>query len=276
MSAAYFTELQTQIIALSRVYSPEFLRIALNVFVASAVYKMTMTGWQIAFRGGSIEDNNYLFGTTVFQIAVGWTLLTFYDVPVPGLGYSFSGLIIDTMAAFVHILDASIVVLAITTLDSLLAKFVGPGWSFLAQAIYYTIWVLVMLARMVTLAIVGFSLFAQAVLVLVGPLFVSLFLVPHFRRYFFGWMDSLIQWSFLQVTAYAYMFVGVKLLASVTTKVPNGLTSNDYLTYGAQVVVFLLIYLVGFAMIPSLNASIFSGSASTQVVNILRGRKVIS
>jgi hypothetical protein len=272
----YFTLLQSSVAGLMATYSSPFWRIGANVFFASAVIKMVVTGWQIAFRGGSIEDNNYLFGTTVFQIAIGFTIVTFFENPDPVFGYSFSGLIVDTMAKFAAILDASVVTLVVTTLDGLLAKFVEPGWSVIAQIIYYTVFLFVTLAKVVSLVIIGFSLFAQAVLVLVGPLFCSLFLVPHFRRYFFGWMDSLIQYSFLQVTAYAYMLVGIKLLAAVATTIPKGLTSDLYLTYGVVVLMFVLTYLGGFLLIPSLNASIFSGAASTQFVNITRVRRLVS
>jgi TrbL/VirB6 plasmid conjugal transfer protein len=272
----YFTLLQSSVAGLMATYSSPFWRIGANVFFASAVIKMVVTGWQIAFRGGSIEDNNYLFGTTVFQIAIGFTIVTFFENPDPVFGYSFSGLIVDTMAKFAAILDASVVTLVVTTLDGLLAKFVEPGWSVIAQIIYYTVFLFVTLAKVVSLVIIGFSLFAQAVLVLVGPLFCSLFLVPHFRRYFFGWMDSLIQYSFLQVTAYAYMLVGIRLLAAVATTIPNGLTSDLYLTYGVVVLMFVLTYLGGFLLIPSLNASIFGGYASTQFVNITRVRRLVS
>jgi hypothetical protein len=89
-------------------------------------------------------------------------------------------------------------------------------------------------------------------------------------------MDSFIQYSFLQVTAYAYMFVGLKLLAAVATTIPKGLTSDLYLTYGVQVLVFVLTYLGGFLMIPTLNAGIFSGVASTNFVNITRIRRLAS
>jgi hypothetical protein len=271
----YFTLLQSAVASMM-LYASPFWRIGANIFFASAVIRMCVTGWQIAFRGGSIEDNNYLFGTTVFQIAIGFTIVTFYETPDPVFGYSFSGLIVDTMAKFAAILDASVVTLVVTTLDGLLGKFVEPGWSVLATGIYYTVFLFVTLAKVVSLVIIGFSLFAQAVLVLLGPLFCSLFLVPHFKRYFFGWMDSFIQYSFLQVTAYAYMFVGLKLLAAVATTIPKGLTSDLYLTYGVQVLVFVLTYLGGFLMIPTLNAGIFSGVASTNFVNITRIRRLAS
>ena len=109
-------------------------------------------------------------------------------------GYSFSDLIVSTMARFAAILDASVVTLVVTTLDGILGKFVEPGYTeLLANIIYFTVFFFVSAAKVISLIIIGFSLFAQAVLVLVGPLFCSLFLVPHFKRYFFGWMDSLIQ-----------------------------------------------------------------------------------
>ena len=50
------------------------------------------------------------------------------------------------------------------------------------------------------------------------------------------------------------MLVGIHLLAGVMTGVPTHLTSDLYLTYGAQVFVFVLA--VGGSIIPMLNASI--------------------
>jgi type IV secretion system protein VirB6 len=182
---------------------------------------------------------------------------------------------VSTMARFAAILDASVVTLVVTTLDGILGKFVEPGFTeLLANIIYFTVFFFVSAAKVISLIIVGFSLFAQAVLVLLGPLFCSLFLVPHFKRYFFGWMDSLIQYSFLQVTAYAYMLVGLKLLGEVFSTVPKGLTSDLYLTYGAMVLIYILTYLGGFFLIPTLNASIFSGVASASITNIIRVRRL--
>lgn len=272
-TASYFSDLETAIAAMM-IYASPFWRIGANIFYASAVIALIVCGWKIMFRSGSIEDHNYLFGTTVFQIALGFTLITFYENPDPVFGYSFTGLIIETMGSFVSILDKAVVTLAITSLDNLLTRFTSPGWSFLAQGIYYTAFIVITAAQVVTLGIVSFSKWAQAVLVLVGPLFVSLFLVPHFRRYFFGWMDSLIQWSFLAVTAYAYMLVGLNLLTAFSSRVPAQLTSDLYLTFGVQVLVYLMVYIGGFLLIPTLNASIFSGAASTSVVNILRVRSL--
>jgi type IV secretory pathway VirB6-like protein len=267
----YFTLLQTAVAGLMHTYSQPFWRIGMNVFYASAVIRIIVTGWEIAFRPGSIEDSNYLFGKTLFQIAAGLTIITFYETPVPGIGYSFSDFFVAEMASLAAILDASIVQVVVTTLDGILAKFVAPGYTeLLANIIYFAVFFFVTLAKVVSLIIIGFSLFAQAVLVLLGPLFCSLFLVPHFKRYFVGWLDALVQYSFLQVTAYAYMLVGITLLKGIATSVPMGLTSDLYLTYGAMVLIFLLTYLGGFFMIPALNASIFSGAASSSFVNITR------
>ena len=60
------------------------------------------------------------------KIAIGFTIITFYETPDPVFGYSFSGLIVETMAKFAAILDASVVMLVVTTLDGILAKFVAP------------------------------------------------------------------------------------------------------------------------------------------------------
>ena len=151
---------------------------------------MIVTGWDMAFRPGSADDNNYLFGKTVLQIAVGFTIITFYETPDPVFGYSFSGIIVEQMVAFTAILDAAVVMKVVTTLDALISKFVEPGYTeFLANVIYFGVFFFVSLAKVISLVIIAFSLIAQAVLVLVGPIFCSLFLVPHFNQYFgASWM----------------------------------------------------------------------------------------
>ena len=62
----------------------------------------------------------------------------------------------------------------------------------------------------------------------------------------------------------------------VTLTDPYRFPRDLYLTYGVVVLMFVLTYLGGFLLIPSLNASIFSGSASTQFVNITRVRRLVS
>jgi type IV secretory pathway VirB6-like protein len=263
-SLDYFTQLQTATAGMMRVYSPEFLAIGMNVYTLSAFVKMFVIAWTIMFKPGSLEDANYLFGVGLFQIMLGFTIQTFY-VPL-------TDLIIGQMAALTHILDASVVRLVVTTLDNILKKFIAPtGWmEILATLIYFLVFFFVTLAKVISLIVISFSLIAQAVLVLIGPLFCSLFLMPHFKRYFLGWMDSLIQYSFLQVLAYAYMVVGITLLGAVFSKIPNGLTSDLYLTYGVQVLMYIMAYVGGFFMLPSLNASLFAGVASSSMGYVTR------
>jgi len=263
-SLDYFSQLQTATAGLMRVYSPQFLAIGMNIYTLSAIVKMFVTAWEIQFKPGSLEDANWTFGIALLQILIGFTIQTFY-VPL-------SDMVVDQMAALTHILDVTVVRLVVTTLDDILRKFIMPtGWmEVLGTLIYFLVFFFITLAKVISLIIISFSLIAQAVLVLVGPLFCSLWLMPHFKRYFLGWMDSLIQYSFLQVMAYAYMLVGMTLLGAVFTKIPKGLTSDLYLTYGVQVLIYIMAYVGGFAMLPSLNASLFSGVASSSMGYITR------
>jgi hypothetical protein len=46
-----------------------------------------------------------------------------------------------------------------------------------------------------------------AVIVLVGPIFISFFIVPKLEWLFWGWFRAFIQYAFYQVVAHAFVFV---------------------------------------------------------------------
>ena len=59
--------------------------------------------------------------------------------------------------------------------------------------------------------IIGFGLIAQAVLLLVGPVFVPFLVVPKMDWLFWGWFKAFLQYSFYQVVASALVYIFGKL-----------------------------------------------------------------
>lgn len=260
-SVDYFSLLQNAVSDFMLSAAPQFWDFGHRVFLAAVLVRLAIMFYTVMYRPRG--DNEFFVGKTLVQIAIGYWLITFYSVPDPLFGVAFSRLIVTLTSDFARVLDAAVMTTAITTLDQIFAKFIAPGfWEGLAQAIYYTIFAVITIAKFLSLAIVALSLWAQAIFVLFGPIFVSLFLLPYAGRLFFKWLDAFLEYSFLQATAFAYLFIGVHVLGAFVTQVPAGLTSDLYITWGGIILTFLGVYVLGFFKIERINASLFHGMAA--------------
>src|SRR5437870_9962788 len=96
----YFATLQSAVAGLLITYSPEFLLFSRRMFLALATLKIAHLGYQFWFKGGAHHDPEWLIAKTLAQIAIVYSLVTFYAAPMPLFGISFSHLITDNMARF--------------------------------------------------------------------------------------------------------------------------------------------------------------------------------
>lgn len=266
----FFPILQAAVADLLITYSPEFQRWGVDIFLAVMTIRVAMFAW--ALMGGGISDPRWPGALLVMKILLGYEFITFYSTPDPLFGISFSHLITDQMTRFAVILSGSVVTTVFVTLSDILSRFIPLGLTeYAGLPVYFLAYTAIVAAQLVTVVIVGFAFIAQAVLVLVGPLFVCLFLVPHLDRLFWSWLWALLQYSFLPVCGFAYMFIGATFLTRVLTTLPPAITLDLYPTYGALVILMAAIYTVGFLMIPSLNAAIFHGGGSHNVAGMAMG-----
>ena len=113
----------------------------------------------------------------------------------------------------------------------------------------------------VVLMIIGFGLIAQAVLLLVGPVFIPFFVVPKMDWLFWGWFKAFLQYSFYQVVASAFVYIFGKLLLAFFAIDTGGLTVEQWMTAFPAMFIFLLIAIYGLLKIPALTNHLFSGAA---------------
>lgn len=270
----YFPVLQASVASLLTTYLPEFQRFGVNIFLAAATLRLAFFGYALML--GGIGDPRLPFLATMLRITLAGLFINYYSTPDPVFGTSFSHLITDQMIRFTTVLNVNAVTLAFTTLSDIMGRFIPPTGLFVFSPyiVYSLVLVVILAAQVVTLIIVAFGFIAQAVLVLVGPLFVCLFLVPHLDRLFYSWLNALIQYSFLPVIGYAYILVGLTLMSQILAGLPSAITVDLYPTYGVIVIVLVLTYVVGFLFIPSLNAAIFSGGGAHSVAGMAIGAAV--
>ena len=86
-----------------------------------------------------------------------------------------------------------------------------PGFTLALNVLeiirYVLITLCITVAQAAVFAVIAFGYVAAAIAVLLGPVFIPFFIVPHMEWLFWGWLKSLIQYAFYPVVANAYVFV---------------------------------------------------------------------
>ena len=260
--------IQQAITNLLTTHEPEFLRFGYGLFMALATIVLAWQGIRMMFSSDGLGDKLFDFAKVLLFVSFGYGLITYYESPLPGIGVSFSNLITDQTFYFQSVLEARSFDNIYQHFDELSAHFLQPdAWSILANLIYWTVLILVAVAKALSLAVIAFGLIASAVCGLLGPIFVPFFIVPKLDWLFWGWLKSFIQYSFIPVVAIAFLMTFEQFVYRYVTTLPPTITSADYGVYGLQAVAVIVTFCVGIVLVPSLTNSIFSGSSGETILS---------
>ena len=258
---------QQAITNLLTVYEPEFLRFGYGLFLSFATILIVWQGIRMMFSHDGLGDQMFEFAKLLMLISFGYAMITFYEAPIPGFGVSFSNLITDQAGYFQSVLEARAFDNIYRHFDELADHFMQPdAWSILANLIYWTVLLLVALAKALSLAVIAFGLIASAVCGLLGPIFVPFFVVPKLEWLFWGWLKSFIQYSFIPVVAIAFLMIFEQFVFRYVTTLPPTITQAEYGIYAMQAVAVIATFCIGIVLVPSLTSSIFSGQGGQAIV----------
>jgi type IV secretory pathway VirB6-like protein len=258
---------QQAIVALLNTHEPLFLDIGTRLFMSFAVILIAWYGIRWMFGGDHAGDRVLGFAKLLLYIAFGYTMIVFYETPIPGIGSSFSNLITDQAGFLASTLSAQSIQNAQESLVSLWNALEQPDpWSILSNLLYWTLLLVIGLAQFAVLFVVSFGMVASAICALLGPLFIPFFIVPTLEWMFWGWLKAFIQYSFMPVVANAFIFVFERFLSRYLQTLPPGMRLEDQLLYGIHAVMILLTFTVGVLLVPSLTSSLFSGRSGESVL----------
>jgi len=258
---------QQAITTLLSTEEPTFIGIGNRMFLSFATLLLAWQGIRMMLAWREAGDHMFSFAKLLLIIAFGYTMIAYYESPIPGIGTSFSNLITDQAAYLAGILSARSVQDAQEQLNTLWNALQQPdAWSLLANLLYWTMLIVIGLAQFALLFVVSFSMIASAICGLVGPLFVPFFIVPTLEWLFWNWLKAFIQYSFMLVIANAFIYVFEKFLSRYLETLPPGLRLEEQLLYGVHAVMILITFTVGVLLVPSLTSSIFSGRSGESVL----------
>src|SRR3989442_1671417 len=259
---------QQAITSLLTTYEPEFLRFGYRLFLAFATILIVWEGIRLMFSHESPGESLFDFAKLLMFVSFGYAFIVFYEAPLPGIGVSFSNLITDQAHYFTRVLEARAFDNIYRHFDELSSHFMQPdAWSILANLIYWTVLILIALAKALSLAVIAFGLIASAVCGLLGPIFVPFFIVPKLDWLFWGWLKSFIQYSFVPVVAIAFLMIFERFVFRYVTTLPPTITSAEYGVYGIQAVIVMATFCIGIVLVPSLTKSIFTGTGGESVLS---------
>lgn len=249
-------------------YEPEFLRFGYRLFIAFATIVLAWQGIRMMLSNDGLGDQMFSFAKLLLFVSFGYSFIAFYETPIPGIGVSFSNLITDQAYYFMRVLEARAFDNIYRHFDDLTDKFLQPdAWSILANLMYWTVLLLVALAKALSLAVIAFGLIASAVCALLGPIFVPFFIVPKLDWLFWGWLKSFIQYSFVPVVAIAFLMIFEQFIYRFVTTLPASITAAEYGVYALQTVAVIVTFCIGIVLVPSLTNSIFSGSSGETILS---------
>src|SRR5262245_2509376 len=232
---ALIATVQDAITSLLTTHEPEFVQFGLTLFLAFAATLIAWQGVRMMFKADTLGDQLFDFARLLLFIAFGYALIRFYDEPLPGIGVSFTNLITDQTHYFASVLDARSLEMTFQHLDDLWSRFIQPDpWAILPMLIYWTLLVVVLLAKVISLAVVAFGLIAGAVCALLGPIFVPFFIVPKMDWLFWSWFKAFVQYNFVQVVALAFLMIFERFIYAYVTTLPSGITEGNFMVYGVQ------------------------------------------
>jgi hypothetical protein len=184
---AFLTQLMTEHAAI-------FETMGANMFRGFAVILIAWYGAKTALgsAGGGTGplfhfDN---FAALLMTIAFGFGMITFYSRPIPGMGVSFYHLIIDQGLTLANQLNHSLVQEIWDRLNNLYWGMETPGLTIalnVLELVRYLVTVLcIVAAQAAVFTIIAFGYIAEAIAVMLGPIFIPFFIVPKLEWLFWG------------------------------------------------------------------------------------------
>jgi len=271
--------LRNTIFDLLRQNGDVFQSLGTKMFLSFATILIVWSG--IKFMYSRQLDIN-IFLTLVLLIVFGFTMLSCYSTPIVGLSdLSFSELIPKAAFGLADTISLQTQIDLNTKLQAMLAGFrFGSAFKFTFPTefvLFFVITALIAVLELAMFVVIAFGYVALAVILLVGPIMIPFFLVPKLDYLFWGWLKSLISYSFYPLIANALLWMITKLmLALLTAQVFTGPSllgtgstgETTFLVTQEHFPVLIVIFVAGsYAVfkIPTLVSHIFTGSSGASI-----------
>jgi len=240
-------------------YQTLFLASGQNIFLGLALILIVWHGIETALGGiDRVRTARFLL-----FISFAFAMIHYYSAPIPGIGYSFTDLIIKEPAALADTLDFHGMDLMQEHMKQVQARIPVPSmFNPHYMLIYCGLQFVGALVAVMALFVVIYGAIGQAVCLILGPLFLPWFLVPKLDFLFWSWLRSLLQFSFYQLVAAIVCQLVARLLVTLLDPTTISGDWSDLMfawpfIAGVQIVAIFTLY-----KIPAITNSLFTGASA--------------
>lgn len=241
-----------------------FTSMGTTIYRAFALISIVWFGIETMLSGRGFQPSK--FASLVMLLAFGFAMTTYYSNPIPVIGYSFSHLVTDETHSLSTQIEQATTAQVMTAMGNELSQMQTPSVAAILDLMvdirYFVILFVLTGAELALVLIISFGFAAQAVCVLLGPVFIPFFIVPQLEFLFWGWFKAFLQFSFYSVVANAYVYVFGSALLNFWNSHNQPLTTEYAAEIFVEVVIIQLLFIFGLIKVPSLVAALFSGSNS--------------
>jgi hypothetical protein len=244
-----------------------------NLFRSFATILIAWYGIKSALSAASGEypfhfDN---FASLLLTVSFGFTMVSYYSAPIPGVGASFHNLVTNEAQFLSSQIDQAQLQNVVAQVADFESRMDSPTWGdVLGTAIYVIVTILLATAQALAIVVIAYGFIATAVCVLVGPVFVPFFIVPKLEWLFWGWFRCFLQYAFYQVIAAAVVYIIGNLMLGALRLPPAGtLSTVQLMAWFPVLFITFLASIYTLLKIPTLTNHIFSGTAGGSSVALV-------
>ncbi len=239
-------------------------QVLFNVF---AVVLILIYGMRIALSPDTLNGADAL--QLVTQLVIGKIITYYYAAAIPGLGVSFTGIIIKECTFLTSQIGASQYDLLQQAANDVLSKLPPASITDLTQdAIYLMFSVTVSLIKAVVFLVASFGFIMQSLLLLFGPLFTPFYIVPQLDFLAWNWFKCFLQYSFYGVLGNGYAYILSSIAIAMFKQIGIAITqpNANSLTALGGLFWLLIAAICGLVIIPSLVSHLFSGQSGSSAL----------
>lgn len=258
----WVTMLNSTVKSLLQTNSSFFLSFGHAIAVGLALLLISRYGIATMLSGRGFDFGDF-FHEVVLVIGICLTILKAYDTPLTILGkqpQKFPDVIIAGPQQLANSLNLD----ANKQLDLSFQKILSKNllslspFDFLNLIQYWVLRSLIEITRGVMFAVTAFGLVAQAVLVLLGPVCIPFLLFQPLSFLFWGWLRSLLQYSFYPLVCACFSSVLSSFFVNLMKQNDDGAVS---FAQSLALYPFFLVIILGMLAVPLVVSGLFSGSA---------------
>jgi len=146
------------------------------------------------------------FKSLVVGLAIAFSLLQFYNTPIPSTGLTFPQTVNETALQYSQAITTQLAENLMSTLELTNASLETPSLTDLDGIVDYGLLTgILLLAEAAAFGVMVFGHVGQGVALLVGPLFIPWIIIPKLSKIFWGWLTFFLTFAIYPIVAAAVL-----------------------------------------------------------------------